>query len=213
MRTFAHWMILWRRVSRRVRMCVYRPLFGAHGRRFVFDPDGFYSYANIYVGDDVSLGYRPMLMAALSEIRIGNHVMFGPEVAIIGGGHNISVVGRFMTDVHEKTGNEDLGVVIEDDVWVGARAIILRGVTVGRGSIIAAGAIVTKSVPPYAVVGGNPARVIKFRWNIPTILQHEQALYPPEQRLSAEQLHEWQTVGKMLPPRRLENENRVIRPA
>jgi len=206
-------MSLWRRASRRVRMYMYRPLFGAHGQRFIFDPDGFYSYANIHVGDDVSLGYRPMLMAALSEIRVGNRVMFGPEVAIIGGGHNTTMIGRFMTEVHEKTGNEDLGVIIEDDVWVGARVTILRGVIVGRGSIIAAGTVVTKSVPPYAVVGGNPARIIKFRWDVPTILQHEQALYPLDQRLSAEQLRQWQTVGEMLPPRRLENGNRVIRSA
>lgn len=88
--------------------------------------------------------------------------MFGPGVVVIGGGHNSTAIGKFMSDVHERTGNEDLGVVIQDDVWVGARAILLRGVIVGRGAVIAAGSVLTKSVPPYAVVGGNPARIIKF---------------------------------------------------
>jgi maltose O-acetyltransferase len=110
--------------------------------------------------------------------------MFGPQVAVIGGRHNTSVVGRFMIDVTEKRPEDDLGVVIQDDVWVGARAIILRGVVIGRGSIVGAGALVTKSVPPYAIVVGVPARVVRFRWDVETILEHEAALYPPEKRLT-----------------------------
>ena len=106
-----------------LRMYALRPLFGSYGKPFLFDPDGHYAFQNIHVGEDVFLGVRPVLIAALSEIHIDNHVMFGPEVVIIGGGHNITVPGRFMTWVHEKTGNEDVGVVIEDDVLVGSRAV------------------------------------------------------------------------------------------
>lgn len=192
-----------RRVWRRLRMVILRPLFGVYGESFSFDPDGFYSYKNIYIGNHVALGYRPILMADLSEIHIGNHVMFGPEVEIIGGGHNSTVIGQPMMSVHEKTGNEDLGVVIEDDVWVGTRAVILRGVCVGRGSIVGAGALVTKSVPPYSIVGGNPACVVKFRWDVETILVHEEKLYPPEDRFSRETLEEWHQEMKMLQPKRL----------
>ena len=202
MKIFAHVFVLYRKCLRRVQMLVLRPMFASHGHGFSFDPDGSYSFANIHVGHDVSLGLRPVLMAALSTIEIGNHVMLGPEVVIIGGGHNTTIPGRFMTQVHEKTGNEDLGVVIEDDVWIGARAVILRGVRLGRGSVIGAGAIVTKSVPPYAVVVGNPARVIQFRWDVETILAHEQALYPPEQRYTPTELTQWQQDMLMLPPRR-----------
>ena len=183
-------------------MLMYRPLFGSHGRNFKFDPDGSYSHSSIHVGDDVSLGWRPTLMAALSEIRIGNKVMFGPHVTIIGGVHNIVSPGHFMTDVHEKTDNDDLLVVIDDDVWVGAHVIILRGVHVGRGSVIAAGAVVTKSVPPYSIVCGNPARVLRFRWDIDTILLHEQALYPMEARLTRDNLDRWQKNAAMLSPLR-----------
>lgn len=190
-----------RRAWRRLRMYALRPLFGSHGAGFRFDPDGCYEhFRNIHVGDDVSLGLRPVMLAALSEIRIGSHVMFGPEVIVVGGGHNLTAPGRFMKSVHEKTGNEDLGVVIEDDVWVGARAMILRGVRVGRGSVVGGASVVSKSVPPYAIVAGNPARVVKFKWDVETILRHEAALYPPEARFSRKELEGWSASSEMLPP-------------
>ena len=200
MQIFAQIYIFLRRVLRRLRMYFLRPLFKYYGSDFRFDPDGFYSYKNIYVGDSVNLGIKPILMAELSEIHIGNHVMFGPEVVVIGGGHNTKMIGRFMTDVHEKTGNEDLGVIIEDDIWIGSRAIILRGVSVGRGSIIGAGSVLTKSVPPYAIVGGNPARVLSFRWGVESILEHEMLLYPIEKRLAKHDLEQWQNEKSMLSP-------------
>jgi acetyltransferase-like isoleucine patch superfamily enzyme len=168
------------------------PLFAGHGRNFHFDPFGFYSYKNIFVGDDVILGSMPILMAEKSHIRIGNKVMFGPHVVLIGGEHNTSMIGRFMFDVHDKRPEDDLGVVIEDDVWIGARAIILQGVTIGRGAIVAAGAIVTHNVPPYAVVAGGPARVKRFRWQPETILSHEERIYAAENRFPLKELQRMQ---------------------
>jgi acetyltransferase-like isoleucine patch superfamily enzyme len=169
-------------------MYLLLPLFKEHGTNVRFDPDGFYSFENIILGSDVNLGMGSTLMAAKSTIRIGNKVMFGPFVTLIGGGHNTAEIGRFMFDVHEKRPGDDLGVIIEDDVWVGTRAVILRGVTVGRGSIVAAGSVVTKSVPPYSIVAGCPARVIKFRWNVETIIQHEWKVYEPTFRIPGDAL-------------------------
>lgn len=202
MKSLARMILLAGKLWSRGRMYLLMPLFRGHGRGFRFDPEGFYTFGTIVVGDDVSLGYRPILMAALSEIRIGSHVMFGPQVTVIGGGHNTEMLGRYMTDVHEKTGNEDLGVVIEDDVWVGSRAIILRGVRVGRGAVVGAGTVVTRSVPPYAIVAGNPARIIRFRWGVDEILRHEASLYPANQRLARTDLECLFRDAAMLPPLR-----------
>jgi acetyltransferase-like isoleucine patch superfamily enzyme len=91
-----------------------------------------------------------------------------------------------ITDAHKRP-EDDRGVIIEDDVWVGTWAVILHGATIGRGSILGAGAVVTKSVPAYAIVGGAPARVLKWRWSIDEIIAREETLYPPERRLRAEQ--------------------------
>ena len=72
----------------------------------------------------------------------------------------------------EKRPEDDRDIVIESDVWVGANSTILRGVTVGEGSVIAAGAVVTKDVPPYSIVGGVPARVLKMRFDEETQKEH-----------------------------------------
>src|ERR1700721_747306 len=76
-----------RRIWRRLRMYLLLPLFREHGRNIWFDPDGVYSFENIILGSDVFLSTCPTLMAAKSSIRIGNKVMFGPHVTLIGGGH------------------------------------------------------------------------------------------------------------------------------
>jgi len=181
-----------RRIWRRLRMYLLLPLFREHGQNIWLDPDGFYSFDNIVLGSDITLGYRPVLLASESILQIGSKVMFGPHVTVVGGNHNTSEIGRFMYDVKEKRPEDDRGVLIEDDVWIGSNAVILQGVTVGRGSIVAAGSVVTKSVPPYAIVAGNPARVIKFRWDVDTLIRHERMLYIEGLRISEGKLRDAQ---------------------
>ncbi|WP_122263015.1 acyltransferase [Ornithinimicrobium cerasi] len=152
--------------------------FASHGDHFEFDPDGTYSYDTIHVGHHVNLGTGPTLLATRSTIRIGDHVMFGPGVTIRGGNHRFDLVGRYIDTVSdaEKRPEDDPGVVIEDDVWVGGNATILGGVTVGRGSVIGASAVVTKDVPSYSIVGGNPAKVIRNRFTPNQVTEHEAAI-------------------------------------
>lgn len=178
------------RARRAVRGLALASRFAAHGDNFIFDPDGVYTCETIEVGHNVDLGYRPILMAARARIRIGDNVMFGPEVTIRGGNHRIDQVGMPMIAVSKEPGDEthDRGVTIADDVWVGTRAVILQGVSIGRGAVIGAGAVVTRSVPPYTVAAGNPARVIRLRWPLETIQEHERQLYPPERRLAPSEL-------------------------
>jgi acetyltransferase-like isoleucine patch superfamily enzyme len=183
-----------RRVSRYLRMRLLLPLFESHGRNVWFDPDGWYTFETISLGSDVYLGLKTCLIAAESKIRIGSKVMLGPYVSILAGDHNTAEIGRAMFDVKEKRAEDDTDVVIEDDVWIGSHAIVLKGVTIGRGAIVAAGAIVTKNVPPYGVAAGAPARVVKFRWDAETIERHEAELYPPELRLRPELLAAEQRV-------------------
>lgn len=182
--------ILLRKIIKKLEMLVNSHAFRRHGKNFLFDPADCFTYHTIEAGDDVSIGSGAKFIAAESHIIIGNKVLFGPNVTIIGGNHNTSVVGKYMYDVQEKRPGDDMDVVIEDDVWVGTGVIVLKGVRVGRGSIIAAGAVVTKPVPPYSIVAGVPARVQKFRFDLPTIAQHEEILYPSEKRLNVDFLQQ-----------------------
>jgi acetyltransferase-like isoleucine patch superfamily enzyme len=164
------------KVRRKLLMYCYRPLFKKHGKNFVFDPFGQYTFKTISVGDDVFIESGANIMAAKTTITFGNKIMLGPNVTIRGGNHNTTVVGKYMYDVKEKLPKNDQPVVIEDDVWIGSGATILKGVTIGTGSIIAAGALVTKNVPSYSIVGGVPAKVIKMRFNNQELQKHIEIL-------------------------------------
>lgn len=105
-------------------------------------------------------------------------------------GNHASVIGKFCSSVIEtyKPDGYDKDVIIESDVWIGAIVTLLSGTTIGRGSIVAVGAVVNKSTPPYSVVGGVPAKFIKFKWSIDEILEHESKLYPKTERYTRDQL-------------------------
>lgn len=105
-------------------------------------------------------------------------------------GNHAMIVGRFYRTITEKEKPKgyDKDVIVESDVWIGRNVTLLCGITIGRGAIIAAGAVVNKDVPPYCIAGGVPAKPIKFKWTIDQIMEHESALYPEEVRYSREEL-------------------------
>ena len=143
-----------------------------------------FTYRNVTIGNDVYIGPHALFLCTQWQIFIGSKVLFGPHVSIIGGDHRITDVGRFIYDVLDKHPEDDQDVHIEDDVWIGTNTTLLKGVTVGRGAVVAAGALVTKDVPPYAIVGGVPAKVLKYRFTPEQIQEHERQLYAEDKRLT-----------------------------
>ncbi len=114
---------------------------------------------NISIGNNVWIGERCRFSGASGGISIGNQVFFGPEVAIWSSNHNYysPEILPFDDDLIAKE------VIIEDNVWICSRACIAPGVTIGEGAVVGMGAVVTSDVPSGAVVGGNPAKVLKYR--------------------------------------------------
>jgi len=114
------------------------------------------------------------------NVEMGKYVMFGPECAIIGKDHRTDMAGVAIIF----SGRVEFPrTVIEDDVWAGFRAVIMAGVRVGRGAIIGAGAVVTKDVEPYTIVGGIPAKPIRKRFDNPEDIRiHDQMLAQPARR-------------------------------
>ena len=191
------------RIIDRSLMYIYKSMFASCGKSVRFYPNkSDFLYKNISIGNDVSIGPGASFIASVSHIYIGNKVIFGPNVTIRGGNHSTHIIGKFMGDYQEsdKLTTDDDPVVIEDDVLVGTGVIILKGVHIARGAIISPGAVVIHNVPPYAIVEGVPAKVIKFRWNVIDILKHESLLYHVADRIPEETLiHQ-----------RLNNENHTV---
>lgn len=116
----------------------------------------------IYVGNDTSFNMNVHINASSGgRINIGKDCLFGPNVVIRTANHKFLDINIPI----RKQGHKLNDIFIEEDVWLGSNVIILGGVTVGRGSVIAAGAVVTKNIPSYSVAGGIPAKIIKSRIN------------------------------------------------
>ena len=110
------------------------------------------------LGDNSNVGHYAVIGCS-GYIEVGARVLMGPHVCLLAENHNFDDLARPIKD----QGVSRRGIVVEDDVWLGAGAIVLAGVTIGHDSVVAAGSVVTRDVPPFAVVGGAPARVLRAR--------------------------------------------------
>jgi maltose O-acetyltransferase len=140
-----------------LRGALCRPLFRSAGRGIHVKQGAYFGRGSeIEIGDHSDLGLRCLVY---NNVSLGRDVLMGPDVMILGANHNIERLDIPM----RLQGQRRERCIIGDDVWIGARAIILPGVRIGTGSIVGAGAVVTADVPAYAIVGGNPARVLRSR--------------------------------------------------
>ncbi|MDJ0304947.1 DapH/DapD/GlmU-related protein [Dehalobacter sp.] len=161
-----------------IMMPFVKSMFADCGHNVRIGRNGSFNYNHIHLGDNVFIGDHACFICAIAHIYIGNHVMFGPHVFVITGGHRTDIIGRYMDEIgnNEKRPEDDKDIIIEDDVWIGTNSVILKGIHVGRGSVIAAGSVVTKDVPPYTFVGGIPAKVLKMRFSEEQICEHHALL-------------------------------------
>lgn len=112
------------------------------------------------IGNNSGIGVN----SKLGIVHCGNDVLMGPDCVALTRNH--AFMDRSVV-IREQGYTEDKPIYIDDDVWIGQRVIILPGVHIARGTVVGAGAVVTKDTVPYSVVGGNPARLLKMRENIP----------------------------------------------
>lgn len=148
------------------------------GKKVLICRDCKATWNNVIIGNDVSINEGARFLNSRAKVIIKDHVMFGPNVTVITGDHRIDLIGRYMSSVtdNEKLKANDVNVIFEGDNWIGANVTVLKGVVIGKGAVVAGGAVVNKNVPPYAIVAGVPAKVIKMRFNEADIARHEEAL-------------------------------------
>jgi acetyltransferase-like isoleucine patch superfamily enzyme len=134
----------------------------------------------ILIGNHVYIGKQVHIEA---NCRIGDFCMIANRVGFVGRhDHDHAQVGfpmrfaRWVGGPDTPTAYREESIIVEDEVWVGYGAILMTGTRIGKGSVIAAGSVVTRDIPPYSIVGGNPARVIKRRFEEPDLIDRHEEL-------------------------------------
>ncbi|KAF0559389.1 maltose o-acetyltransferase [Gigaspora margarita] len=132
-----------------------RQLFGSAGKDVEIEPPFYCDYGyNIHVGDNFYCNFNCTILDG-NKVEIGDRVMFGPNVSLYPATHPLQPEER------SKGPESALPIKIGNDVWIGGGAIICPGITIGDGVTVGAGSVVTKNVPSYVVVAGNPAKIIR----------------------------------------------------
>lgn len=147
----------------------YRPKFAACGPGVQFDPiSSDIQYPLVSIGANVHLGPG----AVIGRAVIGNDVMLGPNVSIFSGNHFYEIIGSTVKDPPHLEDPYAAPVRIDDDVWIGEGSSILRNGHIGEGSIVGAKSLVSRSIPPYVIAAGHPARVIRLRFADDQLREH-----------------------------------------
>ncbi|MBL0225454.1 MAG: acyltransferase [Geobacteraceae bacterium] len=143
---------------RRIRSFVCQFFIEKSGSNLNIEKGATFGRGNgIFIGNNSGIGVNCHLYGSVS---IGDNVMMGPEVLFFAKNHKFD---RVDTPMNLQGFAEVEQIVVGNDVWIGTRAIILPGVIIGDGAVIGAASVVTKDVPPYTIVGGNPAKVLRLR--------------------------------------------------
>ena len=146
------------RYAQQLRNHCARRLLKRCGRSVRVNPKvQFGSGTRVAVGSNCNLSER---MWVIGDLTLGDDVMIGPEVVFISYNHAYDDLD---VPMRAQGATESKPIVVGNDVWIGMRALIMPGVRLGNHSIVAAGSVVTKDVPEWGIVGGNPAKLIKFR--------------------------------------------------
>ncbi|MDE6575372.1 MAG: acyltransferase [Muribaculaceae bacterium] len=144
------------------------------GKNCHINGPGYFTFDHIQLGNGVHIGTGCTLMAAESRIIIRDNVIVGRHSHIIGGDHRFDIVGKTIKSIHEKRPQDDADIIIDEECWIGANCIILKGVHIGRGCVVGAGSIVTKDIPPYTIYTNKGKRP---RFSQEQIAEHERIIY------------------------------------
>jgi acetyltransferase-like isoleucine patch superfamily enzyme len=142
------------------RACGKRIWLGPHGR--FCRPQEISFGSNVFIGEGFHISAR--------DLKFGSNIMIGPRLLIECDDHVFDEVGIAMFENRSK--REVGSVTVEDDVWMGANVTLLKGVTVGEGSVIGANSVATKAIPPYAIAVGAPCRAIRPRFSFEQLQEH-----------------------------------------
>ena len=142
---------------------------------------------NVYLYENAHIYSNATILAGRAKFIMKKNSGSAQGLTVITGNHYFKS-GHFFMDISDsqKPSDLDKDVIVDEDVWLACNVTLLSGVHIGRGAVIGAGSVCRTSVPPYAIVFGNPAKVVGFRMSPEEIIEHECSLYSENERISHE---------------------------
>jgi acetyltransferase-like isoleucine patch superfamily enzyme len=167
-----------------------RSKFGfMHPTAFVRLPTIIKGIENVFLYENTHILSNSLILSTKAKFIMKKNSGAAEGLTVVTG-NNYSVPGKFFMDItdNEKPQDLDKNVVVEEDVWIASNVTLLSGVNIGRGAVLGAGSVCRKDVPPYAVVIGNPGKVVGFKFTPEEAFEHEKMLYTAEKRIPLEVL-------------------------
>lgn len=143
---------------------------------------------NVYLYEDTHILSNSMILAPEAKFIMKRFSGAAQGFTVITGNHYPAVGEWFSSRSKDANILDSKDVIVEEDVWIAANVTLLSGVVVGRGSTIGAGSVCRNNIPPYAIVAGNPAKIVGFNFSPEEIIEHEKKLYPENERLKYDYL-------------------------
>lgn len=143
---------------------------------------------NVYMYEQTRIQSQAKIITYTGKFIMKKYSGAAPGLTVITGNHTPTVGIPYYLLPLSRINDKEKDVIIEEDVWLGANVTLLSGVTIGRGAVIGASSVITKDVPPYAVVVGSPYKIIASKFSLEEIMEHERRLYPESERFSEEYL-------------------------
>lgn len=166
---------------------------GFCGKNVIIDPSVLVNgIHNLYMYDNTNIYGRSTILCTRAKFIMKKNAGASRGLTVVTGNH-MAIVGRWSKEItdndkdrHPDAKRYDKDIIVNEDVRMGTNVTLLSGVNIGRGAFIGSGSVCRKNVPPYSVVIGNPAKVIRFIFTPEEIIEHEKVLYKEEERLPLE---------------------------
>lgn len=152
------------------------------------EPTLLSDYSKVYLYDGAAIDAGFTLISYTGKFIMKKNSCTAVGLTVITGNHGRDIGTWFVDSASQHAEDVEKDVIVEEDVWLGTNVTLLSGVKVGRGATVGAGAVVRTNVPPYAIVTGNPAKVVGFSLRPEEIIEHEKTLYPEAERLPLDKL-------------------------
>lgn len=183
-----------KRTLRKIWRLIYTKYGFKHRSSYIAHDVVIYKPENLYMYEHTGIGFGAVIMNWRTKFIMKKYSGAAFGLKVITGNH-MRLKGKFYKQVTDQVKDQidvnneyDKDVIVEEDVWIGSNVTLLGGSHIGRGSNIGSGSVVRGNIPPYAVVFGNPAKVVGFTFTPKEIVEHEQSLYPEEERIPFETL-------------------------